>query len=222
MPSDLRTHAIVLRRTNYGESDRILSLLTPEGKIAVLARGVRKEKSRLAGGIELFSVADVVMHQGHSNLATLTSAKMLKFYGNIMTDLPRLELASHYLKRLDRLAEQTDNPEFFTILKQILHGLHQQMPLELVRTWAILNLARATGEEINLVRDVNEVELSVDQKYLWDGLEQALRPDMNGQIGVNEIKFARILLTKPLSFALKVEHYADLLPPLGLLVKSFE
>ena len=59
MPSDLRTHAIVLRRTNYGESDRILSLLTPEGKIAVLARGVRKEKSRLAGGIELFSTDDV-------------------------------------------------------------------------------------------------------------------------------------------------------------------
>ena len=38
MPSDIRTHAIVLRRTNYGESDRILNLLTPEGKMAVLAR----------------------------------------------------------------------------------------------------------------------------------------------------------------------------------------
>ena len=34
MPSDIRTHAIVLRRTNYGESDRILNLLTPEGKMA--------------------------------------------------------------------------------------------------------------------------------------------------------------------------------------------
>ncbi len=44
MPSDLRTRAIVLRRTNYGESDRILNLLTPEGKVAVLAKGVRKEK----------------------------------------------------------------------------------------------------------------------------------------------------------------------------------
>lgn len=68
MPSDLRTRAIVLRRTNYGESDRILNLLTPEGKVAVLAKGVRKEKSRLAGGIELFSISDVVIHQGRSNL----------------------------------------------------------------------------------------------------------------------------------------------------------
>lgn len=54
MPADLRTQAIVLRRTNYGESDRILNLLTPEGKVSVIARGVRKEKSRLAGSIELF------------------------------------------------------------------------------------------------------------------------------------------------------------------------
>ncbi len=222
MPSDLRTRAIVLRRTNYGESDRILSLLTPEGKIAVLARGVRKEKSRLAGGIEVFSLADVVVHQGRSNLATLTSAKMLRFYGNIMSDLPRLELASLYLKRLDRLAEQTDNPEFFAILEQILSALHSQISLELVRIWGTLNLARATGEEINLVRDVHGDELQPDQKYLWDGLEQALRSDACGRIGVNEIKFARILLTKPLNFALKVERYTDLLPPLGLLAKSFE
>ena len=62
MSSDLRTQAIILRRTNYGESDRILTLLTPEGKFSVLARGARKEKSRLAGGIELFSVSDVTIH----------------------------------------------------------------------------------------------------------------------------------------------------------------
>ena len=59
---DLRTKAIVLRRTDYGEADRILQLLTPSGKRSVIARGVRKEKSKLAGGIELFSVSDVLIH----------------------------------------------------------------------------------------------------------------------------------------------------------------
>jgi len=222
MPSDLRTQAIVLRRTNYGESDRILNFLTPEGKLSVLARGVRKEKSRLAGGIELFSVADVVVHQGHSSLATLTSAKMLRFYGNIIADLDRLELASKYLKRLDRLAEQTDNPEFFDLLEQILQGLHNQIPLELVQSWAELNLARASGEEINLVRDVSGQELLSDQRYFWDTIEQALRPDISGRIGVNEIKFARILLTKPLKFSTKIEGYEKIVPALSVLAKSLE
>ena len=52
MSSSLRTDAIVLRRTNYGEADRILQVITPSsGRLSVMARSVRKEKSRLAGGI---------------------------------------------------------------------------------------------------------------------------------------------------------------------------
>ena len=50
MTQTLRTKCIILRRTNYGEADRILTVLTPEhGQLSVMARGVRKEKSRLAG-----------------------------------------------------------------------------------------------------------------------------------------------------------------------------
>ena len=45
---DLKTLGIVLRRTNYGEADRILNLITPVGKVAAMAKGVRKEKSKLA------------------------------------------------------------------------------------------------------------------------------------------------------------------------------
>ena len=102
----LRTTAIILRRTNFGETDRILNLLTPEGQKSVRARGVRKEKSKLAGGIELFCVSDVVIHEGRSDIGTLTSAKMLKFYQNILTDLERLELASQILKDINPIFEQ--------------------------------------------------------------------------------------------------------------------
>ena len=45
----LRTFGYVLRRTNYGEADRILNIITPSGKISAIAKGVRKEKSKLAG-----------------------------------------------------------------------------------------------------------------------------------------------------------------------------
>jgi len=64
-----RTSAIVLRRTNYGEADRILQLLTPDGKRGVMAKGVRREKSRLAGGIELFAICEVVITDGKGELA---------------------------------------------------------------------------------------------------------------------------------------------------------
>ena len=77
--SDTRTLAYVLRRTNYGEADRILNLLTPEGKISAMARGVRKEKSKLASNIEMFCLIDLNVHEGKGNLAVVTSAKSLKF-----------------------------------------------------------------------------------------------------------------------------------------------
>ena len=52
--------AIVLKRIEYGEADRILTVLTKNhGKISVIAKGVRKPKSKLAGGIEIFCVNSI-------------------------------------------------------------------------------------------------------------------------------------------------------------------
>lgn len=214
---DLRTEAIILRRTNYGETDRIINFLTPSGKISALAKGVRKEKSRLAGGIELFSVSDIVVHQRQNNqgLAILTGAKMLQFYQNIITNLPRLELASSCLKQTDRAAEQADNPEYFTILNQVFKGLNQNYPDELVSFWFRLNLARASGEEINLVRDASGTNLHPDETYFWDATESALRPAPNGPISAREIKLARLVLASPLKTIAAVQNVTEILPQLA-------
>lgn len=229
MPADLHTKAIVLRRTNYGESDRILNLLTPEGKVAVIARGVRKEKSRLAGGIELFSVADVVVRYGRHNqsqdrqsLGTLTSAKMLNFYSNIISDISTLELASALLKKLDRAAEHADNPAHFDLLSQSLASLNRGDSLDLISAWFSLNLARASGDEINLLYDASGQPLSPEVAYFWDPLEAALRPDPAGNIRASEIKLARFLLANPLHLAKNIDHLQDILPPLLPLAKSLE
>lgn len=218
-PSDLRTNAIILRRTNYGESDRILNLLTPEGKISVLARGVRKEKSRLAGGIELFTIADVVIHRGRTELGTLTSAKMLRYFSNILTDMARLELAASFLKRLEKLSEQISTPDYFNLLTEILAGLDNSLPLALVETWGLLNLSKISGEELNLIYDIDGEKLDQNLMYYWDNSGAALRQNSHGDISAREIKFARFLLSNKLALAAKVDHYEELLPPLLSLAK---
>ena len=219
-PSDLRTHAIILRRTNYGESDRILNLLTPEGKISALAKGVRKEKSRLAGGIELFTIADVVIHRGRTELGTLTSAKMLRYFSNILTDMTRLELAATFLKRIEKLSEQISTPDYFNLLTEILAGLDNSLPLALVETWGLLNLYRIGGEELNLIYDINNEKLDQKLTYNWDNSSAALRPNSHGDISVREIKFARFLLSNKLALAAKVEKFEELLPSLLTLAKT--
>ena len=75
-----RTEAIVLRRTNYGEADRILKLITPLGQRSAMAKAVRREKSKLAGGIELFAISDVTIQTGKGDLGVLTSARLIHFY----------------------------------------------------------------------------------------------------------------------------------------------
>jgi len=222
MSTDLRTHALVLRRTNYGESDRILNLLTPEGKYAVLAKGARKEKSKLAGGIELFSVGDVVIHQGKGNLALLTSASLVYFYRNIISDITSLELASDFLKKAEKVSEQTDNPDYFDIVNQSLAGLDRHYHPNLVKTWFILNLAQALGEEINLSTDVEGEGLNAETKYFWDSIECALRPHPQGQISASGIKLTRLILATNLSVVARIASISETLDTISPIARTYE
>ncbi len=221
MPADIRTKAIILRRTNYREADRILNLITPEGKVSALAKAARKEKSRLAGGIELFTVADVVIHQSKSQgMGILTSAKMLKFYGGILADFDKLTLASDFLKKIAKFAENNDSPEYFDLLRQSLNALDKNIAQALVETWFYLNLSRINGEEINLVRDNTGENLSPDLRYNWDYAEKALRLHPSGQIGASEIKVARFLLANPLMLASSINQVAEIIPALKPIMQS--
>ena len=129
---DIRTLGYVLKRTNYGEADRILNLITPQGKISAIAKGVRKEKSKLAGGIEMFTLTDFNIHLGRGEFGVVTGAKMMKHYGEIVKDFGKMELAAMMLKKINKTAENSDNAEYFNILDQSLAGLNAGENVELV------------------------------------------------------------------------------------------
>ncbi|MBR3220519.1 DNA repair protein RecO [Candidatus Saccharibacteria bacterium] len=221
MPKDLRDKAIVLRRTKYGEADRILSLLIPNGKIDVIAKGVRKEKSKLAGGIELFSVSEITVHQDKADrLGILTSSKMLKFYNNILADLNKLELASNALRQVARLSDDVDEPELFSVLDQTLAGLHNDININLVEAWLLFNLASLSGEPVNLFRDNTGLKLQPEQAYYWDSLENALHAQPDGPITANHIKLMRLMTVSPLVAVAKVKSANELLPDILPIARS--
>ncbi|MBQ3470500.1 DNA repair protein RecO [Candidatus Saccharibacteria bacterium] len=211
-PKDLKTSALVLRRTNYGEADRILSLITPAGKISAIARGVRKEKSKLAGGIELFSLSELNIHLGKSDLGIITSARMTAYYSNILLDLTSVELASKILKAIDRSAESIESPEFFTLAKSSLSALDRNISQPLVETWFTLNLNKLLGSELNLHRDKFGEKLSPEKTYAYDQLENAFFEHPSGDFTANEIKLLRLLLTSPLEVASRVKNLDSYLP----------
>ncbi|MBC7942910.1 DNA repair protein RecO [Candidatus Saccharibacteria bacterium] len=197
--NSLRTRAIVLRRTNYGEADRILQLLTPDGKRSVMARGVRREKSRLAGGIELFAVSDVVIGQGKGELGILTSARLIQFYSHIMEDYDRMQFAYSVIKFVSQASETVDEPEWYDVLHEVLMGLDvHSIPLEMIQAWFYLHYAALLGHELSLWHDSAGEKLSAEQNYRYDEAEQGLRQLAGGELGSEHIKLLRLLATRPL------------------------
>lgn len=215
MPSkDFRTPGIVLRRTNYGEADRILNIITPGGKLTAIAKGARREKSKLAGGIEMFSLVDLNLHQGKSEFAIVTGARLIKYYGNIIKDLESMEFAAEVLKRINKAAESSDNPDYFDIMNQVCDGLDRGLGLALVRIWFYFNIIRASGEEINLYRDTYGNKLDNRQCYDWDYMERGLVPSEHGEITADEIKAMRLMLTAKLLVVSKIKNIGEMLPPI--------
>ena len=203
---DVKTLAYVMRRTNYGEADRILNLITPEGKMSAIAKGVRKEKSKLAGGVEMFSLTELNLHFGKGDMATVTSAKMISYFGNILTDFNRMELAAMILKKISLAAEGSDAPEYFKIVDSCLKGLDAGLDLGLVESWFLLNLAKVLGEEVNLYRDANGEKLVADERYSFMAAENALIKNPNGEYGGDEIKIMRLMLVTELGTVARIKN----------------
>lgn len=202
---DIKTYGLVLRRTNYGEADRILSIITPEGKMSVMAKGVRRPRAKLAGAVEMFTVSEYNMHFGRGEMGTLTGAKMLRHFSGLVRDLGRLEFASEFLKKVDRVAENSDSSEYYGLLEQGLSGLNDGLDMELVEAWFLLNLGRASGEEMNLYRDVAGEKLAVDSLYEWDEMEEAFLKHADGTYGADEIKLMRLMLSAKLEVIARVK-----------------
>jgi len=224
---DLRTEAIVLRRTDYGEADRILQLLTPEGKRSVIARGVRKEKSKLAGGIELFSVSEVVIHEGKTELGILTGARLLEYFDAFVKDIELIEIGGAMMRGVNARAEQIESSEFYGILKQALRAMQAHAGevgrwKDVLRAWWGINLARASGEDVNLRFDTNGQKLVADGRYYWDEEQVALAKADAGRVGVDHIKLMRLMASGPAELSMKVRGVDTLIDEVVYVAKCLE
>ena len=208
---DIKTMGYVLKRTNYAEADRILNLITPQGKISAIAKGEKKEKSKLAGGIEMFTLSNYNIHLGRGEFGVITSAKMQKYHGNIIKNFTKMELAAMMLKKLSRAAENSDNSEYFEIINQCLASLDMGDDDELTESWFLMRLGKAAGEEINLYRDADGEKLNPELRYFWNTGENSFVLHDNGDFGVNEIKMLRLLLTADLSVVKRVKVTPEML-----------
>src|SRR5579862_3869711 len=119
-----RTEGIIIKRRDYGEADRILTVMTRDyGKIKIKATGVRKITSRRAAHIELLNHTVLHLYRGNT-FAILTEAKMLSDFSTIKGDLTKVGLAYHLCELVDGLCpENQENRNVFDLLQGTLAEL---------------------------------------------------------------------------------------------------
>jgi DNA repair protein RecO (recombination protein O) len=129
VPSRQRVYhseAVVLRRQDLGEADRLLTIFTPDrGKLRVVAKGVRKPRSRKAGHLEPLTRARLMVSRGRE-LDIITQAEAIDQYPSLREDLIKLGQASYTVELLDRFTvEEGASSRLYELLVDTLDRLDE-------------------------------------------------------------------------------------------------
>jgi DNA repair protein RecO (recombination protein O) len=215
----LQTRAIILRRTNYGEADRIMNVITEDlGKVTLIAKGVRREKSRLAGGVELFSVSEISFVRGKSDISTLTSSRLVEHFDTIIKDYARTLAAYDFLKWISVATEDASEASYFQLLRKGLVYLNARIEPRLVRVWFLSSLLSEAGYDIELFVDETGLVLSQDGLYSFDVTSGKLVASENGPFAATHIKLLRLLRTVTPDKLRRVKNIEELVPEITPLV----
>lgn len=120
----IKVDAVILRHSDYGEADRLLTLFTREaGKLRAIAKGVRKMQSRKAGHLEPFTQVTLMLAQGH-DLWIVTQAEATELFQPLRESLPLIGYAGYVVELLDRFTyEEGQNWQLFQLLVETLKRL---------------------------------------------------------------------------------------------------
>ncbi|GAB4572984.1 MAG: DNA repair protein RecO [Anaerolineae bacterium] len=153
----IRTEAIILSRMDFGEADRLLTLLTPaHGKLRAVAKGARKPTTRKSGHVELYARTDMLLHRGR-DLMIISQAEMVEPYLPLRQDLNRTAYASYVVELVDRFTTDDDRAEsadLFRLLDAALQALCGDADLRIVARFFEMRLLDVVGFRPELSRCV--------------------------------------------------------------------
>lgn len=145
----------MIHRRDQGETDRVLRLCTPLGKLDVIVKGARRIRSRKAGHIELFSRSNFLVARSRNSWDIVSQAETLDSHETLRTDLLRGAYARYAVELLDRFfADGEGGPALVDLLDRTLESLTKTSDLDLVIRFYELHLLQLAGFRPELARCV--------------------------------------------------------------------
>ncbi|MFD1425682.1 DNA repair protein RecO (recombination protein O) [Kroppenstedtia sanguinis] len=141
-----KLEGIVIRTRDYGESHKVVILFTKEqGKYAVMARGAKKPKSRLAAVTQPFTSGEYLCYAG-SGMATLSQGDILASRHLLRSDLLRASYAAYWTEFLDKLKEEKEpDPPIYIWLERVLDLLEEGVDPEILSRIFELKVLESAG-----------------------------------------------------------------------------
>lgn len=168
---NFKTAGIVIKQINFGEADRILTILTERfGKIKAIAKGIRKIKSHMGGSLEPFLLTDLQLHEGKT-FYIVTGTLIAKDFPHVHSDLRKMAKAFFLGELVDKFLEEKQKAdEIFELFLSALNEVDQGLPGPLIQAFE-LKIIEASGFMPELHNCVHCKEKITASNNFWDELE---------------------------------------------------
>jgi DNA repair protein RecO (recombination protein O) len=143
-----KTEAIVLRSRHLGETSKILTLFTERyGKMATVAKGARRPKSRFGASLDLFAHSSVVLYlKENRDLHLVTESTLLEDFYGLREDAERLGRASAVVELVDRMVMRSERiPGLFSLLLGGFRAFQEQTRTSLLLSAVMLKIVSLLG-----------------------------------------------------------------------------
>jgi len=219
-----KTKGIILRRTNLGEADRIITIFTDKfGKIKVIAKGVRKTLSKMAGHLEPFCLTKLQIAEGR-NLDIITSAEVEKCFFDIRSDLAKIKTCFYLAEIIDKMVEERDaHPEIFELLDTTL-GHANELIEPLLISYFEINFLAEMGFYPELYHCVKCRKKIVSGKNSFDFAHGGVvceNCSSGRPVSDDTIKLIRLLLQHKFSQIKKIKLTPDIVTEIKLLTNYY-
>lgn len=239
LPRIYKTEAIVIHQKEIGEADRLLTLYTPHlGKLKVVAKGVRRPKSKIGGHLELLNRSTVLLARGQ-NLDTISQAQLIESFLALRDDLWRLSCGLYVAEMIDRFTpERQANVDLYQLLLHTLHRTAGAKKGDLVLRFFEIRLLDIIGYRPQLHECVQCEQAIKSGPFAFSSAAGGLvcagcqetppqmetgsqHPTSSRPLSVNAVKALRFLQDNPFETAVRLNLDSGLASEMEYLLRSF-
>jgi DNA repair protein RecO (recombination protein O) len=228
-PRVYKTEAIVLKRTNLGEADKILSLYTPNlGKIRAVAKGVRRSKSKLGGHVETLTRSSIMLAAGR-NLDIITQSQTIDSFLPLRSDLWHTSCALYAAELVERFTEEhIENYPVYRLLLNTITNIIESDDINLTLRYFEIQLLGHMGYKPQLQTCVHcKKELEPVENYFSSSGGGTLCPNCRTAeprvrlLSLNALKVMRLFQSNGYDKARKVKLSAGLSKELETTMREY-